>query len=333
MEESKLKWGIIGAGIIAQKMIDALRQNRDSELIAIASKSAEKAAIFAERNRVPISCSYDEIVNNNDIDVIYVATTHNFHFENVKLAMEHGKHVLVEKAFTVNGEEAEELAAIAKGNNLFLMEAIWVRFLPSYKLLKKKLTEGIVGDVKQINITFGRFIPPKYEKRLNDPDLAGGVTLDMGIYPISFICFLLGELPSEVKATSVFSSSGVDMTADYLFKFPSGALASINTSYGLYLNNNATLYGSKGYIDFPDFQEGESFTAHIHNGTNTPEPGILISEKNNSNGFIYQVKEVVRCIRNGETESPVIPHQETIGIMKIMDKIRDQWGFKYPFEE
>ncbi|MCF6335787.1 MAG: Gfo/Idh/MocA family oxidoreductase, partial [Spirochaetales bacterium] len=149
MEESKLKWGIIGAGIIAQKMTDALRQNRDSELIAIASKSAEKAAIFAERNRVPISCSYDEIVNNNDIDVIYVATTHNFHFENVKLAMEHGKHVLVEKAFTVNGEEAEELAAIAKGNNLFLMEAIWVRFLPSYKLLKKKLTEGIVGDVKQ----------------------------------------------------------------------------------------------------------------------------------------------------------------------------------------
>ncbi len=332
MEQKNLKWGIIGAGIIAEKMADALHRNINSELIAVASKSAEKAAKFAADNDVPLSCSYDEIAANPEIDVIYVATTHNFHFQNAKLALEHGKHVLVEKAFTVNGREAEELAGIAERKNLFLMEAIWVRFLPSYKLLKQKLSEGIIGEIKQINITFGRFIPPKYEKRLNDPNLAGGVTLDMGIYPISFVCFLLGELPSEIKASSVFSGSGVDESADYLFKFPSGTLVSINTSYGLYLNNNAAIYGSKGYIDFPDFQEGEDFTIFIHNGTNNPEPGIKISEKNNSNGFIYQVEEVVRCIGSGQIESPVIPIRETIDIMKIMDRIRSEWDFKYPFE-
>ena len=210
MRDKKLRWGIIGAGIIAEKMADALHQNNDSELLAVASKSIDRAQNFAKKNKVPKACSYDEIVNNNDIDVIYVATTHNFHFENAKLALEHGKHVLVEKAFTVNAGEAEILAQLAKDSKLFLMEAIWVRFLPSYTLLKKILAEGTIGEVKQINVSFGNFVLPKYEKRLTDPALAGGVTLDMGIYPISFVCYMLGELPSDVKSMTRFNDPGVD---------------------------------------------------------------------------------------------------------------------------
>jgi dihydrodiol dehydrogenase / D-xylose 1-dehydrogenase (NADP) len=268
MSNKKLRWGIIGAGIIAEKLADALNLDPDSKLLAIASKSKERAESFAGKNNVPKVYSYEEIVNDKEIDVIYVATTHNFHFENARLALEHGKHVLVEKAFTINAREAEKLAEIAKEKNLFLMEAIWVRFLPSYKRLKKMLMEGSVGEVKQINISFGNFVPPMYKKRLTDPNLAGGVTLDMGIYPISFVCYMLDELPSEVNSMTRFSSSGVDEISNYLFKFPSGCMTTINTSFNLGMKRTAYIYGSKGYIEFPEFQFGEKFFLHTHEGTN-----------------------------------------------------------------
>lgn len=332
MKNSKLNWGIIGAGIIAEKMADALHHNTDSELLAVASKSNDKAKKFAKNNNVPEAYTYDEIVNHKDIDVIYVATTHNFHFENAKLALEHGKHVLVEKAFTVNVKEAEILANLAKERNLFLMEAIWVRFLPSYKLLKKILNEGAIGEIKQINASFGNFVPSMYEKRLTDPTLAGGVTLDMGIYPISFVCFMLGELPDNVKSMTRFSDSGVDEISNYLFRFPSGCMATINTSYNLGMKCTAMIYGSKGYIEYPDFQSGDKFFIHKHDGTNEIKSTQEIVEKNYENGFIYQVNEVVRCIREGKTESSIIPVQETINIMRLMDGMREEWGFRYPFE-
>jgi dihydrodiol dehydrogenase / D-xylose 1-dehydrogenase (NADP) len=332
MEKNKLFWGIIGAGIIAEKMADALNQNKESELLAVASKSPERARIFAKNNNVPQVCTYNEIVNNNDIDIIYVATTHNFHFENAKLALEHGKHVLVEKAFTINAGEAQKLAEIATEKNLFLMEAIWVRFLPSYILLKKLLSEGIIGEVKQINVSFGNFVAPKYEKRLTDPTLAGGVTLDMGIYPISFVCYILSELPSDVKSMTRFSELGVDEISDYMFKFPSGCMSVINTSHKLLMNNTAIIYGSKGYIEFPNFQDGEKFIIKRHDGKSEIESSREIIVKNATNGFIYQVQEIVDCIKTGKLESSIIPVKETIGIMKLMDGMRAEWGFKYPFE-
>ncbi len=333
MKNKKLNWGIIGAGIIAEKMAGALHLNQDSELLAVASKSIDRARNFAEANKVPKACSYDEIVSNTDIDVIYVATTHNFHFENAKLALEHGKHVLVEKAFTVNAKEAETLARIAKERNLFLMEAIWVRFLPSYIRLKKIISDGFIGEIKQFNISFGNFVPPKYEKRLTDPALAGGVTLDMGIYPISFVCYMLGELPSDVKSITRFSGLGVDEISDYLFKFPSGCMSTINTSHKLLMKNAVMIYGTKGYIEYPDFQEGEKFLLHTHDGTNKIKSIEEIVEKNHKNGFIYQVEEVAKCIKEGKTESSIIPIQETIDIMKLMDGMRAEWGFRYPFEQ
>lgn len=333
MKDKIFNWGIIGAGIIAEKMADALYQNQNSKLLAVASKSSDRAKNFAEKNKVPIACTYTEIVNNKDIDIIYVATTHNFHFENAKLALENGKHLLVEKAFTVNAKEAENLAKLAADRKLFLMEAIWVRFLPSYKLLKKMLMDGIIGEIKQINVSFGNFVPPMFEKRLTDPDLAGGVTLDMGIYPISFVCFMMGELPSEAKSMTRFSDLGVDEISDYMFKFPSGCMATINTSYNLEMKRTAMIYGSKGYIEFPEFQSGEKFYIHTHNGTNEIESTKEIIEKNYTNGFIYQVEEVVKCIGAGKTESSIIPVQETIDIMKLMDGMRAEWGLKYPFEK
>jgi len=328
----KLNWGIIGAGIIAYKLADALKLNPNSQLFAVASKTPSRAKIFAEKNSVENAYSYEEIVNSKEIDIIYVATTHNFHFDNAKLALEHGKHVLMEKPFTVNAKEAKELVNIARGNKLFLMEAIWTRFLPSVKLLKNKITNHEIGDVKQIEISFGWFVSTQYEKRLKDPKLAGGVTLDMGIYPISLVCYLLEELPIHIKSMTRFSDLGVDEISNYMFRFPSGCLTNICTSYNLRMKNEALIYGTEGFIQFPQFQTGERFTINKHHRTNDIEDKIEVFEKNHNNGFIYQVEEVVSCISEGKLESKIIPLNETVGIMEVMDKMREEWGFKYPFE-
>jgi len=216
----KVKWGIIGAGNIAKKMANALKIAPNCHLCAVASKTPSKARMFADENCVENAYNYQKIVNSSEIDVIYVATTHNFHFDNARLALKHGKHVLIEKSFTVNAKEARELARIAREKNLFLMEAMWVRFLPSLKLLKNKIQNHEIGEVKLFNISFGGFVPPEYEKRLKDPAMAGGVTLDMGIYPISFVCYLLGALPIDIKSMTRFSDLGVDEISNYMFRFP-----------------------------------------------------------------------------------------------------------------
>jgi len=328
----KLKWGIIGLGNIATTMADALKIIPNNQLYAVASKTPSKARIFADKHGVENVYSYQEIVNSREIDIIYVATTHNFHFANAKLALEHGKHVLIEKSFTVNAKEARELVRIAREKKLFLMEAIWTRFLPSVKMLKKKITNLEIGDVKQINISYGVFVGPAYEKRLNDPELAGGVSLDMGIYAISFVCYLLGELPTDIKSMTRFSELGVDELSNYMFRFPSGCLTNICTSYNLKMTNEAIIYGTKGFMTFPQFSGGQQFTIFKHEGTNDIKDTIDIFENNHDNGFIYQVEEVARCIQEGELESKIIPLNETIGIMEVMDKMREEWGFIYPFE-
>jgi len=332
MNDQSIKWGIIGPGIIAHKMAEALVLSPDNQLIAVASKTFEKAHVFAEKYTEVKACTYAEIVEDPAVEVIYVATTHNFHFENALLALTCGKHVLVEKPFTVNGAQAEKLVKLAREKNLFLMEAIWTRFLPSVQLLRKQLREGIIGEVKMMNFTFGGFVSPRYEARLNSPDLAGGVTLDMGIYPITFATYMLDEIPMEVKSMARMSVSGVDEICTYLFRFSSGCFAQVATSFNLLMKNEALIYGMKGYIEFPNFQTGDTYTIHQHNGNKVIEKSNEVHEDNHENGFVYQITEVARCIREGLLESPIISLDETVATMKLMDNMRAEWGLKYPFE-
>jgi dihydrodiol dehydrogenase / D-xylose 1-dehydrogenase (NADP) len=331
--KQKLNWGIIGVGNIAHTLADALKKSPNNHLFAVASKTPEKANTFGEKYGVSNVYTYQEIVNDKRIDIIYVATTHNFHFENAKLALEHGKHVLIEKPFTVNAKQARELVRIARAKQLFLMEAIWTRFLPSMNMIKAKIANHEIGDVRQITISYGGFVGPDYEKRLNDPTLAGGVTLDMGIYAISFVCFVLGELPVDIKSMMRLSDSGVDEISNYMFRFPSGCLTTICTSYNLKMVNEAVIYGSKGFIRLPKFSGGSQFTLMNHAGTNDILKAVDVVGNNHDNGFIYQVEEVARCIQEGVLESEIIPLNETISIMEIMDTMREEWGFVYPFEE
>lgn len=332
MANSLIRWGILGAGNIAYKLADAVAQDPDSVLVSVASNTPGKADTFASAVGIMADDSYQSLVERADIDVVYIATTHNFHYDNAVLALNHGKSVLIEKPFTVNADQARRLMELAVEKGLFLMEAIWTRFLPTMIELKQRLQNHTIGEVQHMNLTFGGFAPNKYRPRLIDPALAGGVTLDMGIYPISFVCYLAGDLPVEVQSLCQFSDTGVDERATYQFRFSSGMTASIATSFNLKMKQEAMLYGSTGYIEYPDFQAGSAFAIHHHGGTNEVDDIAAVQLEPFENGFVYQVAEVVRCLRAGELESPVIPLQETVAIMVLMDRMRKQWGLRYPFE-
>lgn len=332
MSGTPLRWGIIGAGLIAHKLADAVNINPDSTLVAVASKSAERARTFAAEYVIEGTDDYAALVSRADIDVVYIATTHNFHYENALLALQHKKHLLIEKPFTVNAAQAQELIELAQRNGCFMMEAIWVRFLPSMIRLKQILKSGAIGDIRLFNISFGGIAQAQYLPRLTDPLLAGGVTLDMGIYPLTFVNFLLDAQPTASKSFCRFASTGVDELATYQLQYESGCIAAINTSFNLLTRMEAMIYGSLGYIEFPHFQQGTTFTLNIHNGTRAIESSQTITEENHGNGFIYQVAEVVKQIRAGQLESDIISLQETLATMQLMDSLRGEWGFRYPFE-
>jgi predicted dehydrogenase len=327
-----LRWGIFGPGIIAGRMADALEKHPVCRLHAVASRTPGKGERFAEDHADVAAMSYEELAASPDIDVIYVATTHNFHHANAKLALEHGKHVVIEKPFTVNATQARELVELARSKKLFLMEAIWTRFLPVYRRMKRELESGTIGELKLIDITMGDVAGPEYIERLTRPELAGGVTLDMGIYPISFACYLTGKIPSKIKSSATMTETGVDELAAYLIQFPGGCHATIRASFNLAMRTEATLYGGTGYIHYPGFKEGNSFTIHRHGGTNEVSDVQEIVEETHENDFFWQVDETVRGIRATRIETDIIPHDETIAIMEVMDRMRESWGLRYPFE-
>ncbi len=331
-KEELIRWGILGAGIIAEKMAEALIEDGDSRIEAVASKSSERVGSFASRFSIPKALTYDQLAADPDVDIVYIATTHNFHYENARQILESGKPVIMEKPFTVNAEEARKLIELAREKNLFLLEAYWVRFLPSLIRMKEIIASGIIGDVRQVSIFFADYVPEKYKSRLVNPALAGGVTLDKGIYPVSFLCYMLDAIPSEIQSMCRFSESGVDEIVNYQFRFPSGTMAQVVSSYALKIENKAGFYGTKGFIEFPDFPSGNSFTVNIHNGSNEVTSSQQVIEPNPENGFICEARECVRCLREGKKESDIMPLDETLAIMKVLDRIRQQWNFRYDFE-
>ncbi len=331
MADQIIRWGIIGAGIIAHKMAEAIKMESGCELMAVATRTAAKAEGFAQEHGIEAE-TYESLVKRADVDVIYIATTHNFHADNALLCLQHGKHLVIEKPFTVNAAEARLLVQTAKANDCFLMEAIWTRFLPSAAKLRATLQGGAIGEVKLASINFGGVAPERYRGRLFDPALAGGVTLDMGIYPISLLCYLLGEVPKVTGATCRFSDTGVDEVASYQLAFSSGCIATVNTSFNLLVPHLAAFYGDKGYVEYPRFQERGDFNVKYLNGSELTGEETIGAE-NADNGFIYQTREAARCIREGLLESAVIPVAETVAIMEVLDEIRRKLPLRYAFEK
>ncbi len=326
----RIRWGILGTGSISTKFAIGLQTVSDAELLAVGSRSQTAADTFADKFNIERrNSTYEALAQDPDIDVIYIGTPHSFHKENTLLCLTHGKAVLCEKPFAINATEAELMIQTAREKGVFLMEAMWTRYLPVMQRLRKLLADGVIGDVVQLTADFGfkNTFNPKH--RLYDPALGGGALLDIGIYPVSMASMVLGT-PDRIQSIAYLGETGVDENAAILLAYDNNsALAVITTSMRVHSHRSAIINGTKGRITLPEpWWKTPRFTLEIHEGETT-EIEVPIT----GNGYNYQAVEVGRCLRAGLLESDIMPLDETLSVMQTLDKIRAQWGLKYPMEE
>ena len=321
----KLRWGMMGPGEITLTIL------QDFSLVgiyfaAVGSRSKDRATAYAKTHSIPKAYgSYEELVADPDLDVIYIATTHNAHFENAKLALSAGKHVLLEKPFTLDAAEAKQLAAIAKDKDVFLMEAMWTRFLPNHVALFEKLQAGIIGNPLYVIADHNQFLPKEKAPRLYDSSLGGGSLIDLGIYPISFAHRVFG-MPQKIKASASLMPGNIDESVAAIFEYAEGRQALVHSSLRVNGPVKASILGDLGRIELDKpFYEFSSFTAY------DMDDKVLYRFEGNieGRGMQYQALEVERCIRAGLRQSPIMSLDETIEIMEVMDQIRQQTGIEY----
>lgn len=332
MAEQKVRWGILATGGIAAAFTADLVDLPDAEVVAVASRRQESADAFAERFGIPRAYGdWTSLAEDGDIDVVYVATPHSAHREAAGLCLEAGRHVLCEKAFTLNAREAAELVALAKARGSFLMEAMWMYCNPLVRRLKALVDDGAIGEVRHVQADFGLAGPFPPSHRLRDPAQGGGALLDLGVYPVSFAQLLLGE-PSDVTARATLSAEGVDLQTGALLSWDGGALASLHCSIVGGTATAASITGSAGRIDVPGgFFFPERFV--LHRDGRDPQEFTADPADGPRNTLRHEAAEVMRALRAGETESPLVPLEGTLTVMRTLDAIRDRVGVRYPGEE
>ncbi len=323
----KIKWGILGAGWIADKFVADFKLVDNGEVVAIASRSLEKAEALASKFNIPKAYgSYKELVLDKDIDIIYVATTHNFHFEHTKLCLNNGKHVLCEKPVTVSAAQFNKLAAQAHKANLFYMEAMWTPFLPAVKKAVEWVNEGKIGEIKVIQANFGFPAKPEFKERLFNPNLAGGALLDVGIYPLTIIEMFANSKINNFRCHSTFTDTGVDETLMVQLEYKNNIKAQLATSISTFLKNDAFICGTKGFIQIKDFWMSKSATLTTNEKTET------YNDPTETMGYNWETVAVNDDLLNGRIEDEVMTQARSRKMMLLMDSIRAKIGLKYPFE-
>ncbi|MFF4013890.1 Gfo/Idh/MocA family protein [Streptomyces sp. NPDC001843] len=331
MAEQSVRWGILATGGIAAAFAADLVDLPDAELVAVASRNEESARAFAERFGIPRAYGdWESLAKDGDIDVVYVATPHSAHRVAAGLCLEAGRNVLCEKPFTLNLREAEELVGSARERGRFLMEAMWMYCNPLIRRLKALVDDGAIGEVRTVQADFGLAGPFPPAHRLRDPALGGGALLDLGVYPVSFAHLLLGA-PSDVTARATLSAEGVDLQTGALLSFGDGALASVHCSIVGGTSVSASVTGSRGRIDIPDgFFHPDRFV--LHRDGRAPEEFAADPADGPRSSLRHEAKEVMRALRAGETESPLVPLDGTLAVMRTLDAIRERIGVRYPGE-
>lgn len=322
------RWGILGTGNIAKQFARGLADTPDAVLEAVGSRTQESADTFAEQFSIPTRhASYEGLANDPEIDAIYVSTPHPFHKDNSILCLEAGKAVICEKPFTINAAEAEAVVQIARDQGVFLMEAMWSRYFPAMRQVKEWLDEGAIGDVRIVSADFGFRAGVNPEGRLFNPALGGGALLDVGIYVTSFASFVLGPNPTRIQSLANIGETGVDEQNTILLGYENGAMAMLTSAVRTSTPHEARIIGTDGTITIPThFWKAEK--AVLRAGDRVEEVEI----KPTGNGYNYEAAEVGRCLNAGLLESPTMPLDETIALMKILDAIRADWGLTYPME-
>ena len=322
-----MKIGIIGAGNIARTMAETLNQMEDASLWAISSGDEKKAKDFAVRWGAERAYgSYEELVRDDEVELVYIATPHSAHYANAKLCIENGKPVLCEKAFMGNAAQAEEVIALAEEKKVFVTEAIWTRYLPSRERINRIIDSGEIGEVTGLTANLGYNIREK--KRITDPALAGGALLDVGIYPLTFASMVLGNEIEQVVTSCVKFDTGVDAQNSVILRYKNGTMASVQSSALSATEQNGIVYGTKGYLIAEHINNVKAVRVYSPDGQMIREE--IMPEQ--ITGFEYQVRAAMKAIREGKLECEQIPHRESIFMMKLMDRLRKEWGVKYPFD-
>lgn len=322
-----MKFGILAPGKIAHKMAEAVSGIPDLEKYAVASRDLSRAETFAKKwNFEKAYGSYEAMLEDEAVELIYVASPHSLHYMYAKTCLEHGKHVLVEKPFTVNAKQAEELINLAEAKGLLIAEAIWTRYMPSRFMLEKLLADGVIGEVSSLTANLGYVLTGI--ERLEKPELAGGALLDLGVYPINFALMAIPEEIKTVSSAAVLSPGGVDWQNNIHITFASGKTALLHSNMRALTDRNGMIYGDKGYIEFVNINNGEEI--RVYDLQYRMTECLKVPEQ--INGFEYEVLSCMKAIREGKTECEEMPHSEMLRVMRLMDGLRAEWGLTYPCE-
>ncbi len=326
--KDKIRWGILSTGHIAQKFARGLAALPDAELVAVGSRTQETADVFGAAFDIPHRHpSYEALVEDPDVDVVYVATPHALHCEDTLLCLNAGKAVLCEKPFAINAQEAETMVALAREKRLFLMEAMWSRFLPLLVKVRELVDDGVLGEVRMLNADFGFRAAIDPQGRLFDPELGGGALLDVGVYPVSLALMLLGP-PARVTSMAHLGEAGVDEQNAILLGYEKGQLAMLWSAVRTTTHHEASIFGTEARVRMhAPWWRGEALTL-----SRQGQEDKVMDLPFKANGYNYEAAEVMTCLREGKLESDVMPLDETLEIMKILDTIRAQWGLTYPTE-
>lgn len=328
MNSNLFNWGIIGPGRIARKFIQGIDVLDDANLYAVASRNKQRAEDFAKvYNSDKIYTDYSDLINDPAVDAVYIATPHRFHFDQVLLALNAGKPVLCEKPITVNSIQLSKLIETAKQNNVFLMEALWTRYLPIYQTVRKWLDEGQIGEVKLLNSTFGYSFKRNLEDRQLNHELAGGALLDLGIYQVAISQWVMGKNPVKFSANAYLGETNVDEMTAVTLEYDNGAISQFSCNFISKNENDFIIYGTKGKIRIHEmFWGATNATLYTESKTITENCPFKAS------GFEYQIEEAMDCIKSKKLESSIMPLDQSLENMKLMDKIRSAIGLKYSFE-
>ena len=322
------KVGIIGAGWIAEKMAAALAPLEDYCVYAIASRSIEKAQSFAERwNVAKAYGSYEEMVADEEVDLVYIATPHSHHFPHAMLALKAGKPVLVEKAFTANAAEAQELIETAHSKGLFITEAIWTRYMPLSHKIKEIMESGIIGEPRVLTATLCYMM--EFKERILRPDLCGGALLDLGVYVLNFARMYFGTDIVRTVSNCHVGPTGIDLQECISLSFADGKMANLQAGTLCLNDRQGIINGTEGYIRVDNINCPEVVEVY----RNYELVARYEKPEDMVNGYEYQVMEARRCIEAGLLESPMMPHEETLSIMKQMDGLRKEWGVVFPMDK
>ncbi|WP_337101961.1 Gfo/Idh/MocA family protein [Paenibacillus sp. YIM B09110] len=329
MTVKTINWGIAGPGGISSKFATDLAHAEGAKLVAVGGRNLEKAESFASKFNIPRAYgSLEELAADEEVDIVYIGTLHPAHKENALMLLRAGKAVLCEKPFTMNAAEAEEMIQLARQSGVFLMEAMWSRYLPPIRKVREWLAEGHIGEVRMVKADFGFNIGWAPESRLLDPKLGGGALLDAGIYPVSFASMVFGEQPTNIMSSARIGQTGVDEQFSLLFEYEGGKTAALNGAVQLGMVSDAYIYGTKGYIHAPNFLFSRSATLHVSGA----EP-VRFEDSREQSGYNFEAEEAMNCLREGKLESATMPLDETLAIMQTLDTIRSQWGLRYPADE